>query len=399
MVLSKGSKKTAVLLLILLFVFGALPLTHAAISDGYIYNNQYYAVSFDGEGDAVVRARLTIENTIDRGIERLFLEVPGRIVVYKAVQEHPGFEVIEFEKQLTADSTILILELPHEIRENQTGAIVLLYKISRYAEKDLAGNYNFDFETIVDNEAVLVENVRVAVNVQEGLHLKGGNAEVDYRPDFFSGRALETAASADIIAPEYKQVATGIEYARGHVKTASNLDGFESFHVKGTYGESVIALYLLEIIAGIAAIIVIAALIKSLFYRKSAEETFSSHQTKKREENAGKGFAPDSAARIAGVSFLSAAAVVVYWTASFVFLSVLENAFYYSFSGMLALLFFVLGVIVSLAALVGPAIYVSSKHGAMEGLLTAIATVVWIVILAIIVLFGLAIIFPPIIYY
>ncbi|MCM8788396.1 MAG: hypothetical protein NC907_01260 [Candidatus Omnitrophica bacterium] len=70
--------------------------------------------------------------------------------------------------------------------------------------------WNFDFKTHIDRGAVLIEYVRVAVNVQEGYFINGSKASVDYKPDFFLGPYMEGAAAEKIIGPEYVRAASEI---------------------------------------------------------------------------------------------------------------------------------------------------------------------------------------------
>jgi len=146
----------------LLMTMAQMQSVSGAQSDGYIHKNHYYAVSFDGEGDAIVRAVIDIENTLGTPIKWIDLELPGQVIVYKAVQEAPSRHVIEYEKQLLSESTILRLELKEPIQQRGTGTIVLFYKIPRYANQDIGGNYKFDFET--DNVSYTPELYNVSLD-------------------------------------------------------------------------------------------------------------------------------------------------------------------------------------------------------------------------------------------
>ena len=56
------------------------------------------------------------------------------------------------------------------------------------------GAFSFTFKTIIDSNAKLIDNVRVAVNVDPNYYLKGASAEVDYREDYFGVAQLETSS-------------------------------------------------------------------------------------------------------------------------------------------------------------------------------------------------------------
>ncbi len=372
--------------LILILFFATAPSSNAAVSDGYIHAAHYYAVSFDGEGDAVVRVRIEIENTTTEPIEEIELEIPGRILVYKAVEEYPGYELIDYDKELTSAATLLKLHLPYSIYQQQTATIVLFYKSPRQAE-NLFGIWNFDFKTIIDKDAVLIEYVRVAVNVQEGYHLKGGKAKVDYKEDFFSVGAMETMAAEEIDSYRYAQASDSIIYSRGLVKTTSNLDPWESFHVKGQYSENWFLLYGAEIVLGLIFAIIGFALIKIFVLNKIKVSGFNKY------------FKGNAFARIVGVGFLSALAIIIYWITVFFGLAFLEKVIYYGFAPLILLLLFLLGFVVIIGFLIGPAIYVASKHGAIEGFFTAVSSFAWLIILTIAALILFSILFPPVIIY
>src|SRR3989344_8228369 len=111
-------------LLGLIFAFG---FAYAQIPEGTIHQNDYYVVSFDGEGDAVVSAKMIIDNTTDNTIRKISLEIPGRATIYKAVQEYQNYSnryyderspnyksptKIDVSYEHTSEATIVTLNLP-----------------------------------------------------------------------------------------------------------------------------------------------------------------------------------------------------------------------------------------------------------------------------------------------
>lgn len=365
------TKKLFHVMLLFFMILPILPLGLAATSDGYLHNSDYYAVSFDGEGDAIVRAKLVIENTMDEPIDSLSLEVPGRIVVYKIVQEYPIFEKVEYEKTTTSNSTLLELQLPESIYPNSTGTVVLMYKISRYAKSDLIGIYSFDFKTIIDRNAVLVENVRVAVNVQEDLYLKGATASVDYQPDFFSEVAMQKVASEDIVSPYYGRASGNIEYATGIVKNASNLDPWESFHVNGQYSANWLALYFIDILIVLIVLGVLSIVVRVLVLKNISLVSIRKLSIK------------NSFARVVGFGFISAAALVGSWVGIILSLVFLSGIIRSGIMGLIAMLVLLSGFILSIAIGFGFPIYSASKHSPWEGFLTGVSELVWLIVLLI----------------
>jgi len=229
-----------------------------------IHTGDYYTVSLDGEGDAVVRAKLNIENLSKQSVSELRLEFPERTTVFRALQNGES-EPLDFETEYGSEQTIVTLELGSRILPNKGTYIVLLYKSSEIAEPDFIGNLNFDFKTIVDRQAVLTEKARVAVSMQPGFFLKGAMPEIDYKPDFVAESFTMKAASMP--AEEFRRYYDEIEYAKGHaVHEAFNLDAFESFHVKGAYNWNAWALLANELL--VIAIILLAIAIATVFWLK-----------------------------------------------------------------------------------------------------------------------------------
>ncbi|MAG18384.1 MAG: hypothetical protein CL944_02840 [Candidatus Diapherotrites archaeon] len=383
-------KKFLILIgLALLLTLAQMNIAFAAQSDGYVHKNHYYAVSFDGEGDAIVRAQIDIENTLNQPRKWVDLEIPGQVVIYKAVQESPVRSPVEYSKTLTSNATILHLELKESIPMNSQGTIVLFYKIPRYAKRDLVGNYNFDFKTIIDKDAILIENLRVAVNVQEGLFMKGGEAKVDYKPNigFMGEMAMSKTMDVSIESPYYRDYYYSIRNAQGLVKTARNLDPFESFHVKGNYGENWLALYFFDLIAGIigAAVLIVV----SVLGFRQITKVFKTKNTTK-----GKG---NDYVQSALVAFGSAIAIVITNVVLF-FTAVIVSEFSYSLQ-WIVLLIGLLGILVSFGLLFLPSLYVSSKKGIIQGALVFFLTIFFLIAISIFLGIAYTVLFPPRIYY
>ncbi|MEW6295317.1 MAG: hypothetical protein AB1467_03395 [Candidatus Diapherotrites archaeon] len=422
------AKNLLILLLVLILILS--PLVSAKTSSSYFHSNDYYVVTFDGEGDAIVSAKLVIDNFTDSSIKKFDLEIPGRAKIYKAVLEPYGYpypvplygaeqiiekpvapdyypypqyqnQKIDFTYDYTSDSTLVHLELPYSIQPNSQAAIVLLYKILGYAEKDFLGTFNFDFKTVVDNKAALIQNVRVAVNVQEGLYLKGGQAKVEYKPEFFGSGAVSKMASAEVSSSYYRDYSQAIEYSQGEiVKTASNLDPFESFHLKGSYSDNWLLLFLGDIALWIIILIVIGFTAKNLilskiFWGREEKQFFEPKRTAREkrelrgEEEKGIGF-------IALVGFLSALGIIAFWWFYAVIVSALFSIVGYMNPALIGLLFFLIGLIVSGALLIGLPIYYGNRKGFGFGAMILMSTVLWLLVLAVVSLIIVGILAPPI---
>ena len=294
---------------------------------------------------------------------------------------------LEYTKTLTSQATILHLGLWTPIQRGETTSIVLFYKIPQYAQKDSLGNFQFDFKTIIDRQAILVQNMRVAINVDYCFTLKGGESKVDYRPNigFMGDAAMTKAASADIASPEFRQYTEQIRYAGGLVKTASNLDAFESFHVKGTYGENSFIVNFPESMFGI----VIGALVLAgiIVLGKKAAASFKPK---------GK-FDLMNYSSLATLSFASAVGIIILDLIIF-FAAEQISHWSYNFSWLSAALV-LLGVVVSAGAIFLPSLYVASKEGMVKGAAVFGMTLVFLIVLGIIAGIALNILFPPVVYY
>ncbi|MFH0874530.1 MAG: hypothetical protein V1859_01215 [archaeon] len=135
-------KKIILLLIITIFL---VQLASATIVSGYKHTFDYYAVTFDGEGDAIVSAQLNIENTQKEPIKSLTLEFPKRIILYDAVFQSDGrickvysegkqcdnylrFDESRIKEQVLSDVTAVTFYLPNEITEGNRAKLILSYK-------------------------------------------------------------------------------------------------------------------------------------------------------------------------------------------------------------------------------------------------------------------------------
>ncbi|MFH0714853.1 MAG: hypothetical protein V1847_03685 [Candidatus Diapherotrites archaeon] len=411
----KYSSIAWVVAFVLLAGFVSQTVSAVGVQQGSMHSNDYYVVSFDGEGDAVVSAKLILVNNSDSNLSKVNLEIEGTAKVYKAVQESAGnygygcsygeacpltsmekpsppywepfAEQIDAKISYTSTATLLELPLPQEIEPNQSTAVVLLYKVSRYAEKDSLGVFKADFKTVIDRDAILVQNIRVALSAPQDWSVKGGTAAVNYRQDIFGAGALSSVASASIKSPEYQDYSNNISYAGGQVvKTAQNLDPLESFHVKMDYAESGWALNFWEIITTV--IIAIAALGIGVWAWGKRKKNAPA----KRGEGMDLGVFAQAA--------LQAVGIIALWEIVFL---VLSNGYqwfgsmYYSLS-MVMVLLALLGFIFSALALFAPCYLTGKKQGFKAGIIQLISACVFLLIFWIVWLIIKALLFAPVIY-
>lgn len=349
--------------LLLIFVSSIGNVFAAQANDLYIHTADYYAVSFDGEGDAIVRAKLVIENTSEQAIKEIDLQMPENLLIYYIVQESPDFNKLKYTAERSADYLDVKIFLANEIKEGMQGKVVIIYKVPHLAKKDFLGNFNFEFKTMIDKKAVLTEKVRVAINVQPDLYLKGAQVQVNYKPDFFSEAQATKIASEPAVYP-YKRY-YDIEYVRGLVKWAYSLDQFESFTVRGTYSENLVVLYWPEILAGIA---IIAGVIAGIIYglKRVGKKANIARITKN-------GFF-----MVIAVSFLDAIALLIL---SFLFAAIGDSLFRYVNNVFLDLLFIFI-IMISLAiTMLLPAYWLYKKHSVIHAIAAVLLTLVFLFII------------------
>ncbi|HLC20153.1 MAG TPA: hypothetical protein VJK72_04490 [Candidatus Nanoarchaeia archaeon] len=386
---------------------------------------QFYTVTFDGEGEAAVAAKFTF---VQKPMKTILIEVPGRnIRLINAIQEakslltqcaeyktqctagdervctqyypdgtcktyetihNPCFRQeqqcirsqqsygwpytyhpIKYTQEFLSKSTLFTLTLPIDTDEP---TILLYYKAQGYAQKS-AGVWHANFETAKISDDT--EQVRVALNVIPDLHLKGGKASVDYNTAFLSATKLTSAMESSELSDFSRQM----EYTQGYVKQSSALDPWESFHVKADYSSSAVLLYKGRILLiSLAVLSLIGASILGI--KKLKPKSM-----------------PSSVRPIAigtlSAFLIYALAFSAYW--------MLNNMYrWINSSGELVVVLLVIVVIISiLALLIAPSIYYGIKNGLSAGMLTFATTMITLIIFGILIVVFLLSIFKTQIMY
>lgn len=387
--------------------------------DEGIGQNQWYSVVLDEEGDAIVAAKLTLQNTGKEAMKNFVVEIAGKEVrLINAIQEvqkkrkectnwqdicleikdnvcirferkcidwyeypvwPPYYYTLERSEKVLSKSTIYTFNLSKPIAEQETATVLLYYKVSGYVEKSL-GVFDFDFETIKWNFDT--NKIRVALNVQEGLFLKGGKAKVEYREGLMVYASAEKAVPPSGVQSEsLQQFSSQIEWQEGLVKTASGLDPLESFHVKGSYSTSRFLLY--KGIILIVLLVIVAIVLAGIYAVKRIK------------------WKPSIAAKIVLIGLASSILLIGVWFLLSYLLGKISEIIGWQYQSMFVPLIVLFGGIFILLILFGPPVYMGLKHGAMIGMFTLVSTMIWlfIILVIMIILFGLIKTQPPIIYY
>ncbi len=441
------------LFVLLILVLALLPITSATsiISTGYRHTYDYYAVTYDGEGDAIVSAKLTIKNTQEIDLTQLALEIPGEnIMVYDVMVEHyrkicARYDYIEVcddyydtgeckhytsEKQCTyfthsgtvydrvarenlrderlSDRSILYITLPEAVESDDTITVLISYKLSRQASKSLFGSYNFKFQTLIDNKASMIENIRVAVNVEPDLKLKGTGSQVNYRDNAFEmlGGMQKAVADSSLAEADYQRYASTITTVNGYVKTATFLDPGESFQVNGKYAKSSFGLnywsWLMTILVLVAIFLIVSALVKKAQRKRKLKivvESSKPFAAKAHKKEQVKGDFNWKSVIVGGVS---AVVMIFSWFLIAFLVEVIDDALHYRFEGIIMPLIIMIAAIWMLFVLIAPALYMGIKYGWKNGLITVASFIGSLIVLGVLIVIILALFrvsYPPPIYF
>lgn len=376
--------------------------------------NQYYSVVFDGEGEAAVAAKLVLQNNSKEEISSTIIEVPGtNIRMIRAVQEvyekekvcrywdqvcveegsqgclkyerkctdwdwrirrwQPKYYTLEPKAEELSNSVKYTFDLQAPLQEQDESSLLLYYKAPGYAQKS-RGVFNFVFETI--KAPYDVNQLRVAVNVQEGLYLKGGKAKTQYRPNYSVAFKEMAPQAAGVESEAMRGFSQQIAYVSGYVKTTSGLDPWESFKVEGKYAESRFALYQGAIIAwSLGGLIFFGGLGLLVWFliRRSR---------KKLQEGAIGSREHLLPLKIIAAGFGSAVGIILAVYLGLSLGHLIMGGLSYQYASFVGLLLVLVTAVLVLAFLLGPPIYFGLKYGAGRGFWVMAVTIVSLVILA-----------------
>ncbi|MBL7206772.1 MAG: hypothetical protein ISS36_04200, partial [Candidatus Aenigmarchaeota archaeon] len=333
----------------------------------------YYQVMFDGEGEATVIALLNRMNTGNQLITEMELEIPGNVNIRYIFQDtgeywNQRYKPLEYKITELSKSKKLTIQLYDAIEQGNVGRIIINYKAYGYVNRYL--NFDFDFETI--KSPVDIDYIRVAIATDSDIYLRGGQSRTDYRYDGFATTAESMIAGKTEASQEMGRYLDNIQYARGYVKEKRNLDPWESFHVTGSYNFA--NLWFLTFIWEIAGILAILVFVKFLFLGK-IKKAFKKPilpETKIPQIN--------KILRISSISFASALGLLFIWFGLFAGISWMFSGLPWELRSMFSFLMLLIVSVLTIAMFGLPAFYMGKKYGIWEGILTFIATVVWLFI-------------------
>jgi len=255
--------------------------------------NHFYTVIFRGNGEAITYAKIAITNSEEKPLTEFSFEMPkvspSEIVMYqmKLPQECVNYNYsdparpclqyrdpdyaqqyyyygysngkAEYQKiQYTKSGNLYRLTLPTSVEPYKSTAIIVAYAAKGYVNESL-GLYKFNFETL--KVPSRIQEIRVAVDVDSDLLLKGKRSSVNYNTTGLG--VSELAAPQSVSSRDLDKVVGSIGSYGPLVKEAKNLAPNESFIVKGEYATNWFRLYFSSILL---TILIIAAIFAGVYF-------------------------------------------------------------------------------------------------------------------------------------
>jgi hypothetical protein len=250
-----------------------------------------YSVVFRGNGEAITYAKLIIPNREEQALSKFSFEIPKveptEMIMYqmKLPKEcvrynytDPNTPCVEYRDpdygqdyyyygsgqtaeyiriKYTQSGNTYNLTLPNAVEPSKSTAIIISYAAKGYVDNNF-GLYNFNFETIKVNSRI--QSVRIAVDVDSDLLLKGKQSSVNYDEGAGAMPMAKLGDSSAVSSRELDRVVSNIGSSGALIKESKSLAPNESFNVRGEYAKHWFRLYLNEIIISVLVIIVIIAL-------------------------------------------------------------------------------------------------------------------------------------------
>lgn len=237
--------------------------------------NQYYTVTFRGNGEAIVTMKAIITNNKDKDLSSISLSLPSHFAINNVI----GYQVIakpqcvQYSNEPVAkpsciqyqppnyqyvanDTTYQKLSLqemnntfsfvlPTPIKPNDTGSYLLSFRTFDFTNKNAFGAYSFKFQSLkVDDQ---ITALQIGIATDSDLVIKGAKGTVNYdTATSMKALAIPQAANGTMQSQQfndfYNQIGQGII-----IKNASNLQPMESYTTTGMYADNNVKLYGQEI--------------------------------------------------------------------------------------------------------------------------------------------------------
>jgi len=416
-------RKVALLLTIAIFTLLSVSQPVLAQSELLFGQDHSYSVVFRGNGEAITYAKLVVTNPDNKPLTEFSFEVPKVTPTEMAIYQmklpqtcvqygndygYPGstrgcvkyqdpdyanayyygdtngkaeYTKIDYSKS----GNLYRFTLPTPVQPYKSTAIVVAYAAKGYV-KNVLGLSTFNFETL--KVPSRIQSLRVAVDVDSDLILKGKKAEVNYTSNDSFGTSAP-ALSKSMSSPELDNVVRSIGSYGSLVKEAKNLSPNESYTIKGEYASNWFRLYLKEILFTIVILVgMIVGLTVLTKVLKRRYKSLTQTAENKQELNASQ----PSLFHYFNVTtiLLSFGSVALTTGFSFLILFLQDSNLWYliGYNPLFSLLCFFASAMLYGVFLLGPIVYVTSKQGWKAFLAMLLADFLWfLVFLLLIVLF------------
>ncbi len=401
----------------------------------FLGQDHYYTVTFRGNGEAVVSAKMIFSNLTEATMSALTFRVPRvqaqDVVVYQVNREgqclryrtYPEITPIPYDMKMNqdlqtslrvkpgvylpplceeyqepdyyqywygnnsyqkAESTLqadnIVINLPKPVKPNATGSLIIYYRAFGFAKKDVFGVHNFTFETLKTEDRI--RTLQVGISTDSDLYMKGAQGNVNYgrTQETFAPASMNADAGASFKNSQFDNFINQI--GQGTImKTASNLQPLDSYTVKGSYAESRLSLYGKQITG---TVVVIVLILVGLFFLGR----FIYRRYKKNNPVMEKGkqtsVAGHSISRmifeVAGLSFVSSILVVAYTLLVIFVTSVMRVIATYDFEYIFFLFIVVISCAVYALIILGPVLFMGMKRGFWRAVITLSAVIAWLVL-------------------
>lgn len=375
----------------LLVAFGAVvPSVHAGdlILGGQKHE---YKVVLRGDGRAIVVGKMTIPNTgtdpltsvrvalsvtdatqmsayqvvVDQGCSKT--DTSSGMPVCTKYKDISSKDITNspYEKMSIADDTDsgdgYLLSLPHSIAPGASAVVLFAYSSKQYTSESF-GLYAYTFATPTVDERI--ESMSVTVQTDSDLFIDGEGTAIQYDDD------LPSDTFADATGLSAESAMTTIVSKRGNTvrETATDLFPGESYTVTGRYSEFWWRLSLGRILFGV----LIAALVIGFGIWRLRKATKASAMSVKQRVHAILSGTPL-------VSGFFAALLIGVWT--YASMNIVSMQFLRHAKSPLVIA--LIGLVVAMTYLlvgIGPSVAFGAKKGWKAGVMTFVATIVWLII-------------------
>ena len=385
---------------------------------GFLGQDHNYTVVFRGNGEAVISLKVVFTNKTEENLTDVELRVPQveprNISVYQQIRDpvcmrygeriydsltrtykqggcieyqdpnyYSYYGQSKYQKaEYEHEGDTIKVTLPVAIKPDKSGSFFVYFRAMGYASKTFLGAYKYTFESLKVNDDI--RSLRIGINTDSDLVLKGAKGEVEYRYEEPQFAALESAgapAKSASIDRYYNQIGSGRIY-----KNASDLAPLESYKVSGAYAKNRLMLYGKEIAIGLgicAFLVIITIVVIRFIFNKihKAEEKAESKTKKKTSET------PLMILASAGLGFVSSVLVSGYTVGVILLGALATSVVSYRYDSIIILFLIIISFGVYALLIFAPAVYLGVKKGIGWGILTVVLTIVWLMIFLVVAIF------------